>query len=124
VNITISTLGGILVGQPTSAVTSKAVFTYKTSTPSAPRNVAAKAGVKSATVTWKAPIDNGGKAVTGYVITAKAKGHKSVTVRVSAGARRATVKLAAKVGWKITVQAVNKLGRGLPATSKAVTPRS
>ncbi len=127
VDITITTLGGTLTSppQPRSAVTKAAVFTYEKSSPTAPRLVATGPGVKSATTSWKAPTNNGGSAVTGYRITASAKGHKSVVINVAAGVRKATVtKLAAGVSWTLTVQAVNKLGAGLPATSKAVKPRS
>jgi Pro-kumamolisin, activation domain/IPT/TIG domain/Fibronectin type III domain len=127
VDITITTLGGLLTSppQPRSAVTTAAVFTYQTSSPTAPTHVVAKAGVKSATVSWWAPSNNGGSPVTGYRITATAKGHKSVVVKVSAGVRKATVKkLAAGVSWTLTVQAVNKRGAGLPAASNTVKPRS
>jgi IPT/TIG domain-containing protein/fibronectin type III domain protein len=126
VNITITTVGGTLTSppQPRSAVNKAAVFTYKASTPAAPGSVVAKAGVKSATVHWKATADNGGSAVTRYQITASAKGHKSVIVKTSAGTTGVTVKLAPGVSWKLTVQARNKLGLGLPATSGAVTPRA
>jgi Pro-kumamolisin, activation domain/Fibronectin type III domain/IPT/TIG domain len=127
VNITITTVGGTLTQppQPRSAVNPAATFTYKTSTPAAPVGVVAKAGVKSATVSWKAPGNNGGSALTGYQITASAKGHKSVVVKVSQHVISVTIgKLAAGVSWKFTVQARNKLGLGLAATSNAVTPRA
>ncbi len=84
----------------------------------------ARAGVKSATVSWKAPSDNGGSALTGYLITGSAKGHKRVVVRVSGHVTKVTVgKLATGVSWRFTVQAINRLGTGLAATSNAVTPR-
>jgi len=127
VNITITTIGGTLTSppQPRSAVNPAAVFTYKTSTPTAPVDVVAKAGVKSATVSWNAPGNNGGSPLTGYQITATAKGHKTLVIRVSARVTKATVgNLAAGVSWRLTVQAINKLGLGLAATSNAVTPRA
>ena len=124
VNITITTLGGTLVGHPRSAVTKSATFTYKASSPSAPRGVAAVAGVKSATVSWSAPSDNGGSALTQYRVVASAKGHKSVIVKVGPHTTKVTVKLAPGVAWTFTVYARNKFGLGLPATSKAVTPKS
>jgi len=127
VSITITTVGGTLTSppQPRSAVNPKAVFTYKKSTPAAPRDVVAKAGVRDATVSWRAPTNNGGSPVTGYIITATAKGHKKVTIKVSAIVTKVTVRnLAPGIAWTVTVQATNKLGRGLPATAKKVTPRS
>lgn len=127
VNITITTLGGTLTSppQPRSAVTKNAVFTYKASSPTAPVDVVAKAGVKSATVTWKAPANNGGSALTGYQITASAKGHKSIVIRVSVHVTKITFgNLTAGIQWRFTVQARNKFGLGLAATSNAVKPRA
>ncbi len=127
VSITITTVGGTLTNppQPRSAVNSKAVFTYNKSTPTAPRDVSAKAGVRDATVRWKAPSNNGGYPVTGYVITATAKDHKAVTVTVSARTTKVTVRnLAAGVSWTLTVRAKNKLGSGLSAPSNQVRPRA
>ncbi|HSZ44077.1 MAG TPA: IPT/TIG domain-containing protein [Streptosporangiaceae bacterium] len=120
VPVTISTLGGTLTGTPTSkAVT----YIYTKSSPTAPRNVSAKAGTRSATVSWKAPSNNGGSSVTGYVITLTAAHHKTVTVKVSARVGKVTIKRLATVSWTVEVQAVNKLGRGLPVVTR-VRPRS
>lgn len=65
-SVTISTLGGTIAvpPAPTSAANPAAVFTYTSSSPSAPRHVTGKAGVRSATISWKAPSDNGGSPVT------------------------------------------------------------
>jgi Pro-kumamolisin, activation domain/Fibronectin type III domain/IPT/TIG domain len=120
VPVTISTLGGELVGQPTSAPVD---YTYTKSSPGAPRRVSAKAGVRSATVSWESPSDNGGDSVTGYVITLRAAHHKTVTVKVSARVGKVTIKSLATVTYSVEVQAVNKLGRGLPATTR-VKPKS
>jgi hypothetical protein len=125
VSITITTVGGTFTKppQPRSAPTRDAVFTYKDSSPAAPRRVSATAGVKSATVRWKAPADNGGGAVTRYVITGRAKGHRGVVMTVSAREASVTFKdLAARIAWRFTVQAVNRFGTGLPATSRPVRP--
>jgi hypothetical protein len=121
VSVTISTLGGTLTGTPTSAAVS---YTYARSSPGAPGHVTGKAGVRSATISWAAPGNNGGSSVTGYVITVRAKGHKTLTVKVSARARKATItRLTAGIGWTFEVQAVNKYGRGLPVTV-TVRPKS
>jgi hypothetical protein len=122
VNITITTVGGTLTSppQPRSAVNPAATFTYKDSSPTAPAHLAAKAGVKSVKVSWRGPSNNGGSRVTGYVITATAKGHKTITIRVSSRVTEVTIKkLAAGVSWTITVRAKNKFGLGLPATALA-----
>jgi Pro-kumamolisin, activation domain/Fibronectin type III domain/IPT/TIG domain len=120
VALTISTLGGELVGSPTSAAVN---YTYTKSSPTAPRDVSAKAGVRSATVSWRSPSDNGGGSVTGYVITLTAAHHKTVTVKVSARVGKVTIKRLSIVTYSVEVQAVNKYGRGLPASTK-VRPRS
>ncbi len=123
VNVTIFTVGGSLVGKAQSAVTTKARFTYSTSTPSAPLDVAATAGKNSAHVTWLAPVTNGGDAITGYVITATAKGEKTVTVAVSASTRHTSVLgLKAGISWTLTVRASSKLGLGLAASAAPVKP--
>jgi hypothetical protein len=125
VDITITTLGGKEVGQPRSAVSPAAVFTYKASAPAAPVDVTAKAGVKSATVSWKAPANDGGSPLTQYRITATAKGHAPLVLKVSPDTTKVTfAKLTSGVPWTFTVYARNKLGVGLAAKSKPVTPKS
>lgn len=124
VSITISTLGGTLVGKPTSAKKSKATFTYIKSGPTAPQDVTAKAGVKSASLSWKAPADDGGSSITGYDLIAKGDGHR---LRKSVSAKTTSYTftgLAAGDPYTFTVTAVNSVGRGLTAKAGPVTPRS
>jgi hypothetical protein len=124
VAITITTLGGSLVARPRSAVTPAAAFAYQASTPTPTTGLAARAGVKSALVSWGSPGNNGGSPLTGYRIVGAARGHRRAAVNVSARTTRVTIgKLAAGASWKFTVYARNRLGLGLPATSGAVTPR-
>jgi hypothetical protein len=127
VNITITTVGGTLTSppMPRSAVNPAATFTYEKSSPTAPRDVSARAGVRSATVSWRAPSNNGGSALTGYVITASAKRHRSITVAVSARVARVTIKrLVGRTTWTFTVRARNRFGLGLSAVSNKVVPRA
>jgi hypothetical protein len=125
VDITITTAGGALVGQPTSATTTSATFTFATSTPSAPRDVVASAGNGSAIARWQPPVTTGGDPITGYVLAAepRAKGIKPVGLATSASARSAEFPhLKAGVTWVIVVIAKSALGGGLEAVSNPVTP--
>ncbi len=122
VGITITTIGGALVGQPTSAPTQAATFTYQRSSPSAPQDLRVAPGKGSLSVSWSAPYTTGGYPVTGYVVTARAKGEKTVT-RVTASR---SAKLSGLVGhrqYTVVVVAENRLGRGVRATLGPVTPR-
>jgi hypothetical protein len=117
VDIRVKTVGGAAVGQAESVVTSADKFKYNPSPPSAPRDVNASVKSGVVTVTWKAPSDNGGDAVTGYILVASAKGQKSVKQSVSKSTTTDKfTSLKAGVIWTITVKAVNKLGAGLPAS--------
>jgi Fibronectin type III domain/IPT/TIG domain len=125
VNITITTLGGTLTSppEPRSAVTTSAAFTYVTSTPTAPLDVTASAGVKKATVRWRPPSDTGGSKVLRYALTGTAKGHTTVRKSVEASVRSWTFSsLAPHVAWTFTVKAVNAKGAGRSASAKAVRP--
>jgi len=121
VDITITTLGGILAGHPTSADTSAATFTYHPSAPSAPRKLKLTAGEDRISATWSAPFSDGGFPVTGYVVKASAHGHRTVTVTTTA--RHAVVRgLKQGVAYTVTVVAVNKKGKGQPASAAPVQP--
>ncbi len=107
-----------------SPVNPAVTFTYADTVPSAPRDVTSRAGSGTAavTVTWKAPARDGGTRITGYVVTARAKGEKPVSEFESASTTKATFrKLALKVAWTFTVVAKNKVGSGPGATSRPVT---
>lgn len=86
--------------------------------PSPPRNVVATAGDGSATVTWAEPVTNGGRAVTGYVVTA------SNGTTVEATTRTARVEgLTNGMAYTFKVVARNAIGDSAPSeTSNEVTP--
>jgi hypothetical protein len=90
--------------------------TTRTTTSSAPRIGAAiggKAGGKvTATVTWKAPLNNGGSSISRYKVSIRRVGHSTVVTRtVSAGTRSLTVKgLVAHARYRFYVSAVNARG--------------
>jgi hypothetical protein len=88
--------------------------------PGAPTSVVADAGDGEATVSWSAPLSDGGSALTGYTVTSSAGG----TVVVSGVATSTTVGgLTNGVAHTFTVAATNAVGTGpTSAASAAVTP--
>ncbi|MEV4752506.1 fibronectin type III domain-containing protein [Streptosporangium sp. NPDC049248] len=89
--------------------------------PGAPTAVQGTAGDRQATVTWTAPADTGGMALTGYTVTATPGGR---TATVSGQATTATVTgLTNGTNYTFTVVAANAAGSG-PASqpSPGVTP--
>ena len=117
-NITITTI--TLSGNPTSATTSAATFTYKKSSPSAPQDLKVTAGKDSASASWKAPVTTGGDKITGYVVTATSKNEKTVSATTTKLSATLTGLVAHK-DYVVTVVAKSALGKGLPATAN-VTP--
>lgn len=95
-------------------------ITYSRPTvPGAPRSVSAVAGHASATVSFSAPISNGGAAITRYTATASPGG------RTATGTRSPLVvpDLTNGTRYTFTVKATNAVGTGpSSAPSNAVTP--
>jgi subtilisin family serine protease len=91
--------------------------------PTAPTGVTATSGEGSATLTWSAPIDNGGSAVTSYTVTAYA-GATSVQTKVVTPITTATVTdLTNGTAYTFRVAATNAAGTGpQSAFSDVVTP--
>ena len=90
-------------------------------TPSAPQDPLAVAGIRSASVSFGAPADNGGSVITGYGVTWSPadgvdldSGTMSLTHRI--------VGLTNGVGYTFYVSALNAAGAGALATSNVVTP--
>lgn len=87
--------------------------------PDAPASVTAAPTANGVTISWTAPLSDGGSAVTGYVIAVA-----GTTEKVSAGAAAtsATITgLTAGKGYTFTVAARNAKGTGLVAKSTAAT---
>jgi hypothetical protein len=104
---------------PTLAQLTGTVFGVSATVPAAPTNVSATAGNASVTLTWTAPSNNGGSAITGYVITplsGSAVSVGNVTSDTVSGLTNGTI-------YTFTVAAINTVGIGpSSAASNSVTP--
>jgi hypothetical protein len=89
--------------------------------PGAPTNAAAVAGEASATVSWLAPVSDGGSAITSYTVTSTPG---AFTASVSGSVYSATVTgLTDGTSYTFTISATNAVGTGPPsAASNAVVP--
>ena len=89
--------------------------------PGAPTEVRADAKNTAAAVTWTAPVDDGGAAISGYTVTATPTSGSAVTKTVG-GSVRATkmTGLSNSATYSVTVAATNSVGTGT-ASTPAVT---
>jgi hypothetical protein len=95
-------------------------LTVNATIPDAPTGVTATAGNATGTVTWTAPVINGGDPITGYTVTASAGGAEQT---VGASATSATVAgLTNGTVYTFTVRAVNDRGASTGADSNSVAP--
>jgi len=100
-----------------------AAVTPNHTVPGAPSGVVATPGNKQATVSWTAPAEDGGNAITSYTVTSD-PGGKTVTVDGSTTSADVTG-LANGTAYTFTVKATNALGTSAAsAPSNAVTPAS
>ena len=104
----------------TSAQSSASSVAIPAGVPSAPANVAAVTSGSNMTVTFDAPADNGGSAITSYVITSSPSG---ATCTVGANATTYTCTgLTAGTNYTYSVKAVNSKGESSASLdSTAVT---
>ena len=105
------------VGTGISSGTSNSVV--PATTPGAPTSVSAVRGNGEATITFTAPADNGGSAITGYTVTSSPGGFTG-----TGGASPITVTgLTNGTSYTFTVTATNAVGTGSASSaSSAVTP--
>jgi len=89
----------------------------------APRGVKAKPGVKSATVSWTRPADDGGAAITGYKVQVfNQAGDRVGLPWTTNGTSLVVTGLTNGRSYRFEVRAVNGVGDGVAAASNAVTP--
>ena len=83
-------------------------------------------GDASLTVTWAAPLSDGGSPITGYEVLVRrgavAEPVGPPVVITVVGTTASITGLTNGVAYNVQVRAVNALGRGAAATSSAVTP--
>jgi serine protease len=92
--------------------------------PGAPTGVAATRGNATATVSWTPPADDGGSAVTSYVVTPFVGGVAQTPVTGVTGGSTTLNGLTNGTAYTFTVHAVNSVGAGSEsAPSAAVTPQ-
>ena len=106
--------GGTVISSPSSSVTPHGA-------PGSPTGVGATAGNQQATVSWTAPANNGGAAITGYTVTSSPDGktctdHRRLTCTVTG--------LTNFTAYTFTVTATNaaSLTSAPSSPSSAVTP--
>jgi hypothetical protein len=93
--------------------------------PSAPATATATGAKGSVVVSWTAPANIGGSAITGYVVTATAGSASNTCGTVAPTATTCTITgLSAATAYSISVVAVNAIGNSAAATTTATTTGS
>lgn len=89
-------------------------------TPGGPGTPTAVPGAQAATVTWTAPLTNGGVAVTGYVVTPTRNGVvQAARSFASTATTQVVTGLTNLATYTFTVAAVNPVGTGAASTASA-----
>jgi len=91
-------------------------------TAQAPTGVTAAAGDAKVTVSWTAPADSGGAAITHYVVTANPGNHQ-VTTADGTTTHAVVTGLANGTAYSVTVLAQNAAGDGASSTPVSATPK-
>ena len=109
--------GAGVVSQPSFPVTPRTI-------PGAPTGVTATPAGGAASVAFLPPVDNGGSAVTGYLVTSTPPGGQDANAG-STGLTHTITNLANGTSYAFTVVATNVAGNGPPSlASNSVVPRT
>jgi hypothetical protein len=113
-----------LAGDPVAnAFAGSATVLTAPTVPGAPTDVTAEAGDASAAVHWLPPASDGGRPVTGYVVTPYAGGTAGTPIAVGPLPGATLTGLANDTAYTFTVTALNAIGAGPEsAPSAPVTP--
>jgi hypothetical protein len=110
------------IGTGTSSTPSASV-TPGAIAPGVPTSISASGGNVSATVSFTAPTDNGGSAITGYTVTSTPVGGGAAITATGASSSITVTGLTNGTSYTFTVTATNSAGTGTASSaSGAVTP--
>jgi titin len=117
---TVAAVNGVGTG-PDSAASSAAT---PATTPGAPTGVAGTSGNASVALTWTAPANTGGSAITGYQVTPRIAGVAQTPVLTGSNATSFTVTgLTNGAAYTFVVAAINAAGTGANSSASAsITP--
>mgnify|MGYP000408531009 CR=1 FL=1 len=99
----------------------KRTILTKPTVPMAPQMPTAAPGDAKATISWTAPLSDGGSPVTGYTVTST-PGSRTCSVAGSAGASCTVTGLTNNTNYSFTVTAANAIGTGPAANTATITP--
>jgi hypothetical protein len=112
-----------LSNEQTSTAAASVTISYQLPTvPGAPTGVSAIAGNTQISVSWTAPVSDGGSAITGYTVSAQGGGTTTTRTLDDPSATSAVIGgLVNGTAYDITVAAINSVGTG-PATAASDNP--
>jgi len=120
-NVSINGQTAQIVGIPGATVTLSFEFPITHNVPGAPTIGTATAGNTTATVTFTAPVTDGGSTITGFTVTSSPGG----ITATGAGSPITVTGLINGTEYTFTVTATNAVGTGAPSVaSNAVTPNA
>jgi uncharacterized repeat protein (TIGR01451 family) len=120
-------MAGNAQGDSVWSTVSSAVTPHALTVPAAPTGAAATASNSSATVTWLAPVSNGGSPILSYTVTALLNGQTASATATAASSATAVVVAGLSSGsnYTFTVHATNAVGSSAESiASNVVTPTS